>query len=64
MVSRKAEGTFLARPAGGKSQPKNRLLITDSKQTEEQGQRRQAGFLWIREAGTLLPEECPESGAE
>jgi len=63
MVSRKAEGTFL--PAlRGKISAQKQALDYRLKQTEEQGQRRQAGFLWIREAGTLLPEECPESGAE
>jgi hypothetical protein len=33
--------------------------ITDSKETERQGQRQQRGFLWIREARTRVLGESP-----
>jgi hypothetical protein len=46
------------------SLPDYELSITDSKQPERQGQRLEAGFLWIREAAIPLLKESPKSSAE
>jgi hypothetical protein len=53
-----------AAPAKKVLLPDSRLSITDSKQPERQGQRREAGFLWIREAAIPLLKESPRSSAK
>jgi hypothetical protein len=57
---KKAAAIFRRRPGGGEYC----YPITDSKEPGVRGQRREAGFLWIREAGIPLLGNSPESHAK